>query len=403
MDFDIARTRLLKQLDAEIQDKRVLAAMSRVPRECFVPEQESHLAYENIALPIGLNQTISQPYIVALMTERLQITPEKKVLEIGTGSGYQTAILAELSGHVVTTERLPELLQKAQIILNQLGYTNIETHLAGETLGWKEGAPYDAIITTAGAPQIPESLINQLAVEGRLVIPIGSRHNQELLLVIRHEHGNEITKLCDCRFVSLIGNDAWDDENKPNSPNISTGPLDLFKTRRSIRKYKGTQVYDGLLLQVLEAGRWAPSWKNSQCWRFIIVKDTGQKAQLAETLSPHNQGRNAIISAPVLIIACAELKKSGFTDGEPRTIRGDWGMFDTGLALENMALMANILGLGTLHIGLFDHKRVETLLGVPEGFCVVEMMPLGYPDGEVIAPPRKALAEIVYKEKFGGS
>jgi protein-L-isoaspartate(D-aspartate) O-methyltransferase len=211
MDYDIARGRLINQLAADIQDKRVLSAMSRVPRELFIPVSMADSAYENVPLPIGLNQTISQPYIVALMTETLELTPYKKVLEIGTGSGYQTAILAELAGRVVTTERIPELQQKAKLVLERLGYKNIETHLAGETLGWQDGAPYDAIIATAGAPAIPDGLIQQLAIEGRLVIPVGTRYEQELHLIIKHQKGIEDINLGGCRFVSLIGKDAWEE------------------------------------------------------------------------------------------------------------------------------------------------------------------------------------------------
>jgi protein-L-isoaspartate(D-aspartate) O-methyltransferase len=211
MDYDIARARLINQLAAEIPDKRVLSAMSRVPREIFVPAGLADSAYENIPLPIGLNQTISQPYIVALMTASLELSPLKKVLEIGTGSGYQTAILAELAGKVVTTERIPELLQKAKTLLERLGYKNIEIHSAAETLGWQDGAPYDAIIATAGAPKIPDSLLKQLAVEGRMVIPVGSRYDQGLHLIVKHPKGIEDINLGGCRFVSLIGKDAWQD------------------------------------------------------------------------------------------------------------------------------------------------------------------------------------------------
>ena len=211
MDFDVARAGLIHQLDAEIEDKRVLSAMSRLPRELFIPPELAHSAYDNIPLPIGLNQTISQPFIVALMTEKLELTADKKVLELGTGSGYQTAILAELARQVVTTERLPELLEKAKKILNQLGYHNIEMHQAEEVLGWKSDAPYDAIISTAGAPRVPDSLITQLAVEGRMVIPVGSRYDQELHVIIRHQKRIEDVNLGGCRFVSLIGKDAWEE------------------------------------------------------------------------------------------------------------------------------------------------------------------------------------------------
>jgi len=211
MDFDVARAGLIHQLEAETKDERVLSAMSRVPRHLFVPPELAHSAYDNIPLPIGLNQTISQPYIVALMTEKLELTADKKVLELGTGSGYQTAILAELAGQVITIERLPELLEKAKAILKYLGYRNIEMHPAEEVLGWKSGAPYDAIITTAGAPNLPDSLVAQLAIEGRLVIPVGSRYDQDLHLIIRHQKAIEDINLGGCRFVSLIGKDAWEE------------------------------------------------------------------------------------------------------------------------------------------------------------------------------------------------
>jgi protein-L-isoaspartate(D-aspartate) O-methyltransferase len=211
MNFEVARARLLHQLAAEIKDKRVLTAMSRVPRQLFVPPELAHMAYDDIPLPIGLNQTISQPYIVALMTEKLELTGNEKVLELGTGSGYQTAILAELARQVVTTERHPELMEKARVILEHLGYKNIEIHPAEEALGWKSGAPYDAIISTAGAPKVPDSLIAQLAIEGRMVIPVGSRYDQELHVIIRHKKGNEVVNLGGCRFVSLIGKDAWEE------------------------------------------------------------------------------------------------------------------------------------------------------------------------------------------------
>ena len=211
MDFDLARAGLIHQLDSEIKDKRVLAAMSRVPRHLFIPPELAHMAYDNIPLPIGLNQTISQPYIVALMTEKLELTADKKVLELGTGSGYQTAILAELARQVVTTERLPELLERANAILKHLSYRNIEMHTAEEVLGWKSGAPYDAIITTAGAPAIPDNLVAQLAIGGRLVIPVGSRYDQELHLIIKHQNDIEVINLGGCRFVPLVGKDAWEE------------------------------------------------------------------------------------------------------------------------------------------------------------------------------------------------
>ncbi len=212
MDFEVARARLIEHLSTEIKDKQVLAAMSRIPRERFVPPEEQHLAYEDIPLPIGLDQTISQPFIVALMTEALELTGSEKVLELGTGSGYQVAILAELARLVVTVERLPPLAEAAKRVLDNLGYANIEVHLTEKALGWQAGAPYNAIIVTAGAPRVPATLLAQLAVDGRLVIPVGSRYVQELFKITKHRKKNTVQNLGGCRFVSLIGEDAWEEE-----------------------------------------------------------------------------------------------------------------------------------------------------------------------------------------------
>lgn len=211
MDFATARARLIEHLDTEIKDKRVLNAMARVPRELFVPAASQHLAYEDMPVPIGFEQTISQPLIVGLMTEALELAGTEKVLEIGTGSGYQTAILAGLVRSVVTVERLPDLANRAKDRLTSLGYNNIEVHLAQEAIGWPQNAPYDAIIVTAAAPQVPPDLLAQLATGGRMVIPVGSRYSQELCKVTRHPDRNTIIELGGCRFVALIGKGAWEE------------------------------------------------------------------------------------------------------------------------------------------------------------------------------------------------
>jgi len=211
MDFKAVRARLIEHLGAEIKDKRVLDVMSRIPREHFVPPQSRHLAYEDIPLPIGFEQTISQPFIIALMTGALELKGDEKVLEIGTGSGYQAAILAELARRVITVERLPALAEAAKKALDGLGYRNIETHLSEETLGWPSGAPYDAIMVTAGAPEVPPDLIAQLAFGGRLVIPVGSRYLQELYQITRQKKKNIVKNLGGCRFVSLIGGGVWEE------------------------------------------------------------------------------------------------------------------------------------------------------------------------------------------------
>jgi len=212
MDFKAARASLIEHLSTEIKDERVLVAMARVPRERFVLPEMRHLAYEDRPLPIGFEQTISQPFIVALMTEALGLTGSEKVLEVGTGSGYQAAILAELARFVVTTELLPALAETAKKALDSLGYTNIEVQLAEEILGWRAGAPYDAIMVTAGAPRVPADLLAQLAMGGRLVIPVGSRYVQELHKITNRKRKNVVQNLGGCRFVPLIGKDAWEAE-----------------------------------------------------------------------------------------------------------------------------------------------------------------------------------------------
>jgi protein-L-isoaspartate(D-aspartate) O-methyltransferase len=212
MDMETARLKLMQQLAHEINDPKVLDVMSRIPRELFVPSSSQHSAYENIPLPIEMGQTISQPFIVAMMTEAMELTGKEKVLEVGTGSGYQTAILCELANRVVTVERHQRLLDRAKDVLAMLGYTNVEFHPTGKTLGWPEGAPYDAIIVTAGAPKVPQVLVDQLAIDGRLVIPVGSRFEQGLIKVVRLKTGLTTTNLGGCRFVPLIGEGAWDEE-----------------------------------------------------------------------------------------------------------------------------------------------------------------------------------------------
>jgi len=211
MDFEAARARLIENLSSDIRDKRVLAAMARVPREDFVPSESRHLAYEDSPLPIGFDQTISQPLIVAIMTETLELRGSEKVLEVGTGSGYQAAILAELARLVITTERLSALAETAKSVLDRLGYKNVVVHLAEEALGWQSEAPYDAIIVTAGAPRVPVNLLAQLSIGGRMVIPVGSRYMQELYKVTRRRRENKVQKLGGCRFVSLVGRDAWEE------------------------------------------------------------------------------------------------------------------------------------------------------------------------------------------------
>jgi protein-L-isoaspartate(D-aspartate) O-methyltransferase len=211
VDLERARQSLLNSLNREIADNRVVDAMRRVPREAFVPQEQYHVAYDDRPLSIGFGQTISQPFIVALMVQALELRGDEKVLELGTGSGYEAAILAELAQKVVTVECIPELAEAARQVLDKLGYSNIEVHVAGRTLGWPEGAPYDAIIVSAGAPTVPQALVEQLTWNGRLVIPVGSRWQQELLRVTKLKKRNEVENLGGCYFVPLIGKGAWED------------------------------------------------------------------------------------------------------------------------------------------------------------------------------------------------
>ncbi|MBI2853822.1 MAG: protein-L-isoaspartate(D-aspartate) O-methyltransferase [Chloroflexi bacterium] len=211
--YETARQELVRHLSLKIKDSKVLCALAHIPRERFVPPEVRHLAYEDRPLPIGLGQTISQPYIVALMAQALELSGSERVLEVGTGSGYQAAILAELSMHVVTVERLPILAEGARRLLLNLGYGNVEVHLAEETVGWKAGAPYDAIIVAAGAPCVPDELLGQLVVGGRMCLPVGTREEQDLVRIIRKQHGISRESLGACRFVPLISKTSWQENS----------------------------------------------------------------------------------------------------------------------------------------------------------------------------------------------
>ncbi len=210
MNLQSSRQELIQTLRRDgITDQSVLDAVADTPRERFLPENLRHRAYENTALPIGDGQTISQPYIVALMTQALKLTGREKVLEIGTGSGYQAAILSQLCREVVTVERIAPLSRRAQVVLDSLGYDNIEYHVDDGTLGHPAGAPYDGILVTATAPGVPQALCEQLTLGGRLVIPVGGEDVQELKCITRNADGLRAKKLCDVRFVPLIGKQGW--------------------------------------------------------------------------------------------------------------------------------------------------------------------------------------------------
>ena len=211
MNFESARHRMVDEqlIPRGISDNRVLSAMRKVPRHLFVEEALQDRAYGDHALPIGEKQTISQPCMVALMTEALELNGSEIVLEIGTGSGYQAAILAELSRQVYSIERIPCLALRAKKVIEDLGYKNVDIKIYDGTLGWEEKSPFDGIIVTASAPDIPKSLTDQLKLGGRLAIPVGTRHFQTLIKVVKKKDGLVKMALTECVFVPLIGTYGW--------------------------------------------------------------------------------------------------------------------------------------------------------------------------------------------------
>ena len=211
INFFLEREKMVREqlVSRGIRNQKILAAMKKIPRHLFVPDKWQTMAYGDRPLPIEMQQTISQPYIVALMTESLRLDPTDKVLEIGTGSGYQTAVLAEICNSVYTVELLPELMESATELLARLNYRNIVAKIDDGPLGWSEHQPYDAIIVTAGAPHLPQPLLEQLAEGGRLVIPVGNSLSQSLKKIVRRPDGFWEDQLLQCQFVPLRGEHGW--------------------------------------------------------------------------------------------------------------------------------------------------------------------------------------------------
>jgi len=209
-DFERKRQQLLESLrNAGIRDERVLAVIAATPREAFVDESQYLLAYDDRALPIDKGQSISQPLMVATMTQALQLRGDERVLEIGTGSGYQTALLARLAGHVYSVERIQQLACEAVKRVSKLGLENVTIYIGDGSLGWPQQAPYDRIIVTAAAPEVPARLFEQLITWGMMVIPVGRPDHQELLVVYRAPWGPEVRSLGGCLFVPLLGEAGW--------------------------------------------------------------------------------------------------------------------------------------------------------------------------------------------------
>jgi len=206
-EYKISRDRMVDTqiIGRGVTDEKVIKAMRKIPRHLFADEALQHQAYNDYPLSIGEKQTISQPYIVAYMTECLQLTGDEKLLEIGTGSGYQSAVLAEIAYSVYSVERISRLAQRAKMILQELNYYNVFIKIGDGSEGWKSEAPFDAIIVTAASPDIPDALKEQLADGGRLVIPVGDMHNQDLLRITRQGRRYNVESLLGCRFVPLVG------------------------------------------------------------------------------------------------------------------------------------------------------------------------------------------------------
>jgi protein-L-isoaspartate(D-aspartate) O-methyltransferase len=211
INYEKERSRMVDEQIAGrgVKEVRVLAVMRKIPRHEFLPEGIRGMAYNDSALPLGEGQTMSQPYMVALMTELLGLTGTERVLEIGTGSGYQAAVLAELCQKVYTVERIKTIADKARVTLDRLGYKSVAIKVYDGTYGWKEMAPFDAIIVTAGSPDIPAPLVEQLKEGGRLVIPVGDRYGQRLITVVKTAEGITTEQSIPCVFVPLIGNHGW--------------------------------------------------------------------------------------------------------------------------------------------------------------------------------------------------
>jgi protein-L-isoaspartate(D-aspartate) O-methyltransferase len=203
------RRRLVESLRPEITDERLIEVMGRLPRERFVTEDQRPFAYEDRPLPIGHGQTTSQPRMIALMVQELHLTGDERVLEVGAGSGYQTALLAELAKEVIGVELVRALAERASRVLRDLRYENVRVELAGDSIGWSAGAPYDAIVVAAAAPRIPVSLIRQLAPGGRLAIPVGDRSGQELLVTEKKPEGIIVKRKGACSFVPRLDKEAF--------------------------------------------------------------------------------------------------------------------------------------------------------------------------------------------------
>ena len=216
--MDYSKSSLFQKLASDIKDTHVLDAMRRVPRERFVTAAIAELAYSDVALPIAGGQTISQPTIVAIAVSELELRKSDKVLEIGAGSGYQAAVLAELAREVITLERIPELAQSARATLSDLGYRNIRVETAGPRLGREEDSPYNAIVVAAAAPRVPLSLLSQLEPGGRMVVPVGDRDEQVLMKIVKSGDGFSARTVTACRFVPLIAEDAWPNDGGVVNP-----------------------------------------------------------------------------------------------------------------------------------------------------------------------------------------
>ncbi|RLD17690.1 MAG: hypothetical protein DRI36_03190 [Caldiserica bacterium] len=408
VNYKMLRERMVKEqiIARGVKDKKVLDAMLKVPREEFVPESERKYAYGDYPLSIGCGQTISQPYIVALMTELLELKKDDRVLEIGTGSGYQAAILAEIAKEVYTIEIIPELSKRAQRVLEKLGYKNIKFKIGDGFLGWKEYAPFDKIIVTCAPKEIPQPLIVQLKNGGKLVIPVGEEFQE--LKVIEKRKGKIIEKnVIPVRFVPMLGIDMGEVKLPEVKLKSDISIEEAINKRRSIREYTGEIVSLNELSQVIwacagkridavtSASRVFPSagavypldfyvvvnnvygldrgiykydWKNHM---LKLLKEGDYRKPLLRACL----GQDMVYNANFNIIIVGDMKKISRAYGKRGVER--YIFLDAGHSGENIYLQCVSLDLGTVAIGAFIDEEISEILSLEKNKIPIYVFPIG--------------------------
>jgi len=408
VNFKMLREKMVKEqiIARGVKDKNVLDAMRKIPREEFVPEEERKYAYGDYPLSIGFSQTISQPYIVAFMTELLELTPDDRVLEIGTGSGYQAAVLAEIAKEVYTIEIIPELSKRAEETLERLGYKNVEFKIGDGFLGWNEFAPFDKIILTCAPKEIPKPLIEQLKDGGRMVLPVGEGF-QYLKVVKKNKGKIKVDISIPVRFVPMLGIDRG--EIRLPEPNLN-GQVSLEKTinkRVSMREYADKELYLKDLSQVIwaaagkryvdgvsSASRVFPSAGAIYPFKFYVMVNNVYGIPEGIYMYDYNQhvlklfkkgdyrkellkacfGQDMVYNSSFNIIIVGDTKSAKARYGE-RGLR--YLFIDAGHSGENIYLQCASRGLGTVAIGAFDDDRIKKLLDLEKSEIPVYVFPVG--------------------------